>query len=115
MPQDLYEAARLDGANAWQRLRNVTLPMMSGVLFFVATVSIINALQVFTQGYVMFDKNGGPRNSALFIVMYLFKQAFENFRMGYASAIAWILFVIIMVATLALFRSSSRWVFYQGR
>jgi multiple sugar transport system permease protein len=114
IPQDLYEAARLDGANAWRRLLNVTLPMLSSVLFFVTIVSLINALQVFTQGYVMFDKNGGPSNSALFVMMYLFKQAFEYFRMGYASAIAWILFLLIVVITVVQFRLSRRWVYYES-
>jgi len=114
VPVSLYEAARLDGANAWQRLRDVTLPMMSGVIFFVLTISLISSLQVFTQGYIMFDKDGGPRNSALFIVMYLFKRAFEFFEMGYASAIAWVLFVIIVAVTLVQFRLSKRWVYYES-
>jgi multiple sugar transport system permease protein len=114
VPEELYEAARLDGAGVWRRLRDVTIPMISGVTFFVVTVSVINALQVFTQGYVMFDKDGGPRNSALFIVMYLFKRAFEFFQMGYASAIAWMLFLIILIFTLAQFRLSKRWVYYEA-
>jgi multiple sugar transport system permease protein len=114
VPPELYEAARLDGAGVWHRLRDVTLPMMSGVIFFVTTISIINALQVFTQGYVMFDRDGGPRNSALFIVMYLFKRAFEFFQMGYASAIAWVLFLIIVAITLVQFRLSKRWVYYEA-
>jgi multiple sugar transport system permease protein len=114
VPVQLYEAARLDGANAWQRLRDVTLPMLSGVTFFVVTISIINAFQVFTQGYVMFDEDGGPRNSALFVVMYLFKRAFEFLEMGYASAIAWLLFLLILVVTLFQFRLSKRWVFYES-
>ena len=88
VPTDLYEAATLDGAGRWRRFRNITLPMISGVTFFLATVAPISALGVFTQGYVMFDKDGGPQNSALFIVMYLFKRAFGSgyFQMGYASA-----------------------------
>jgi multiple sugar transport system permease protein len=114
VPISLYEAARLDGANAWQRFKDVTLPMMSGVIFFVVTVSLINAIQVFTQGYVMFDKDGGPRNSALFIVMYLFKRAFEFLEMGYASAIAWMLFLIILAVTVVQFRLSKRWVYYES-
>jgi multiple sugar transport system permease protein len=114
VPQELYEAARLDGANAWRRLRDVTIPMISGVTFFIVTVSVINALQVFTQGYVMFDKDGGPQNSALFIVMYLFKRAFEFFQMGYASAIAWMLFVMILLITLVQFRLAKRWVYYEA-
>jgi multiple sugar transport system permease protein len=111
IPITLYEAARIDGANAWQRFTGVTLPMLSGVIFFVTTISLINALQVFTQGYVMFDKDGGPGNAGLFVVMYLFKRAFEFFQMGYASAIAWLLFLIIVAITFVQFRLSRRWVF----
>jgi multiple sugar transport system permease protein len=114
VPTELYEAARLDGANVWQRLRDVTIPMISGVIFFIATIALISSLQVFTQGYVMFDKDGGPANSALFIMMYLFQRAFEYFQMGYASAIAWILFLIIVVLTVAQFRISKHWVYYES-
>ncbi len=116
IPEPLYEAARLDGAGPWRRLKDVTLPMLSGVTFFVATVSMVNALQVFTQGYVMYDTDGGPENSALFVVMYLFKRAFDSgyFQMGYASAIAWILFLIIVVVTVIQFRLSQRWVYYEA-
>jgi len=113
--KDLYEAATLDGAGKWRRFRNVTLPMISGVTFFLATVSTIAALGVFTQGYVMFDKDGGPQDSALFIVMYMFKRAFGSgyFQMGYASAIAWVLFLVILVVTVIQFTVSKRWVYYE--
>jgi len=115
VPKDLYEAATLDGAGRWRRFRNITLPMISGVTFFLATVGTISALGVFTQGYVMFDKDGGPQNSALFIVMYLFKRAFGSgyFQMGYASAIAWMLFLIILAITIFQFKLSKRWVYYE--
>lgn len=117
VPRDLYEAAKLDGANAWHRFRDVTFPMISGVTFFVATISIISSLNVFTQGYVMFDENGGPENSALFVVMYLFKRAFASgyFQMGYASAIAWMLFLIILLVTVIQFKLSKRWVYYENQ
>jgi multiple sugar transport system permease protein len=115
VPRDLYEAATLDGAGKWRRFRNITLPMISGVTFFLATVGTISALGVFTQGYVMFDKDGGPQNSALFIVMYMFKRAFGSgyFQMGYASAIAWMLFLIILAITVFQFKLSKRWVYYE--
>ena len=115
VPRDLYDAAKVDGANAWQRFRAVTLPMISGVTFFVATISVISSLNVFTQGYVMFDEDGGPENSALFVVMYLFKRAFGSgyFQMGYASAIAWVLFLIILVVTFIQFRFARHWVYYE--
>ncbi len=116
VPRDLYEAAKLDGANAVQRFRSVTLPLISGVTFFVATISTIASLNVFTQGYVMFDQDGGPENSALFVVMYLYKRAFGSgyFQMGYAAAIAWMLFVIILVVTLVQFWGSKHWVYYES-
>jgi len=116
VPAPLYEAATLDGAGPWRRFKDVTLPMISGVLFFVATVGTINSLQVFTQGYVMFDKNGGPEQSALFIVMYLYNRAFGTgtFQMGYAAAIAWVLFLIVVAITFFQFRLSKRWVYYES-
>ncbi len=114
VPDTLYEAAKLDGAGVWRRFRDVTLPMTSGVIFFIATVSVINSLQVFTQGYVMFDKDGGPRQSALFAIMYLFKRAFSYFQMGYASAIAWLLFLLILAVTVVQFWLSKRWVYYEA-
>ncbi len=115
VPRDLDEAATLDGAGRWRRFRNITLPMISGVTFFLATVGTISTLGVFTQGYVMFDEDGGPQNSALFIVMYLFKRAFASgyFQMGYASAIAWMLFLIILAITVFQFKLSKRWVYYE--
>ena len=113
IPASLYEAAELDGARGWQRFRHITLPMLSSVTFFVATISLITSLQVFTQGYVMFDRDGGPANSALFAIMYLFKRAFQYFQMGYASAIAWLLFLVIGVLTAVQFFLSKRWVYYE--
>jgi len=114
VPQTLYEAATLDGAGVLRRFWNVTVPMISGVIFFVATVALINAFQVFTQSYVMFDENGGPGNAALFAVMYLFQRAFAYFQMGYAAAIAWVLFVIIVTFTVLQFGVSKRFVYYEA-
>jgi multiple sugar transport system permease protein len=114
VPKDLYEAAKLDGANAWQRLWAVTVPMVSPVILFNLTVSTIASLGVFTQGYVMYDSRGGPENSALFIMMYLYRRGFENFQLGYASAVAWVLFVIIVAVTLVQFWVSKRFVHYEN-
>jgi multiple sugar transport system permease protein len=118
VPEDLYEAAELDGAGSWQRLRSITLPMISGSLFFTMIVLSINALQMFDQAYTMFF--GGQQNStyandaALFYVVYLFQQAFGVLHMGYASALAWLLFVIIMLITGVQVRLSKRFVYYEG-
>ncbi len=108
----LYEAADLDGANAWQKLKNVTVPMLTPTIFFNLIMGIVGALQTFGQAYVM--TKGGPMNSTLFYNYYLFQHAFENFNMGYASALAWFLFIIILVLTLIVVKSSDAWVYYEG-
>ncbi len=112
VPVSLYEAAQIDGASPWQQFRYITFPLLSSVTFFIATISTISALQTFTQGYIMFDKDGGNQNAALFYVMYLFKRAFEYFQMGYASAMAWLLFLVIAALTAIQFLVAKRWVYY---
>jgi multiple sugar transport system permease protein len=119
VPIELYEAARIDGANAWQQLTRITVPMISGALFFTLVINTIAALQLFSEVYTMFygqqaGQNSGATRSALFYVIYLFRQAFENFKMGYASALAWLLFVVIMVITVVQLRVSRRFVYYEG-
>src|SRR5690606_24054060 len=108
IPTDLYEAAQVAGATGWNRFWHVTLPMMTPVLFFQLVAGIIAALQVFTQAFIMTD--GGPNNATLFMLLYLYRNAFEYFRMGYASALAWVLFLYILALTLILFRLSDLWV-----
>ncbi len=112
IPRQLYEAAEIDGAGTLQRFRSVTIPLLTPALFFNLIIAIIGAFQVFTQAYIMTE--GGPSYSTLFYLLYLYRAAFENFRMGYASAMAWVLFVIILFFTLIQFRLSDRWVFYEG-
>ncbi len=112
IPTDLYEAAQVDGATSWHRFWFVTLPMMTPILFFQLVTGLIAALQVFTQAFIM--TRGGPNNSTLFLLLYLYRNAFEYFRMGYASALAWVLFLYILVLTLILFRLSDLWVYYEG-
>lgn len=112
VPRQLYEAADLDGANIVQQFRHVTIPMLTPVIFYNLIMGIIGSFQVFTQAFVM--TGGGPSNSTLFYVLYLFKQAFNYYHMGYASAMAWVLFAIILVLTLLVFKSSSLWVYYEG-
>ncbi len=117
VPNELYEAARIDGANAWQQLLRVTIPMISGTLFFTMIINTIGSLQIFAEVYTMFfgNMNSGPASSAgLFYNIYLFRQAFEFLRMGYASAMAWLLFAIILILTIIQLRFSKRWVYYEG-
>jgi multiple sugar transport system permease protein len=112
VPEHLYEAASLDGAGSMMRFRHVTLPMLSPTLFFNLVMGIIGSFQVFTSAYVM--TGGGPNESTLFYVLYLYQKAFEQFQMGYASAMAWILFAIVLALTLLVIRSSRMWVYYEG-
>jgi len=113
IPTELYEAAKIDGAGAWRQLRNITLPMMSPTLFFVLVTNIIMSFQVFTNVYVMTGGGGGPANSTMMYVLHLYLVAFRQYRLGYASALAWILFLILLVFTALIFRSSSLWVYYE--
>lgn len=110
VPASLYEAASIDGANAWHRFWHVTIPQISPVLFFNLIMQTIQALQNFTSASVI--TNGGPLKSTYVMGLKLYKEAFTNFKMGYASAISWVMFLIIMVVTLLLFRFSSAWVSY---
>jgi multiple sugar transport system permease protein len=114
IPRQLYEAAELDGAGRWRRLWNVTLPMLSPSIFFNLIIAIIATLQVFMQSYVLDGGLGGTDNSLLFYVLHMYKKAFEQLRFGYASALAWILFTLIMALTLLIIRSSAVWVYYEG-
>ena len=111
IPVHLYEAARLDGANAWQRLRFVTLPMLSPVIFFNLVMGVISAFQYFTQPYVLLQTQA-PEESTRFIAVYLFERAWRYLDMGYASAMAWVLFAIVVFITWLLFRTQKRWVNY---
>jgi multiple sugar transport system permease protein len=113
VPQQLMEAAELDGANGWQKTRNVTLPMISPVILFNGIMGIIGTLQVFTVPFIMFP-NGTPARSTYFYAMYLFDNAFKYQKMGYASAMGWIMFVIILVLTLVSLRMSEKHVHYGG-
>lgn len=111
VPQELYDAAMADGATWWHKIRHVTLPLITPTIFFSLIMGIIGSFQVFTNSYIMTE--GGPVNSTLFYVLYLYWNAFSFLRMGYASAMAWILFVIMMVFTLAQFAAARRWVYYE--
>lgn len=112
IPVQLYEAAELDGANVFQRFFHITLPMLTPTLFFTLIMGIIGSFQTFTQAYIM--TGGGPVNSTLFYVLYLYRQAFEYFRMGYASAMAWVLFVVVFILTIIIVMSGKHWVYYEA-
>ncbi len=111
IPAEINEAAEIDGAGRWDQFRYITLPMISHVTFFNLVLGIIGALQVFTDAYVI--TNGGPNNATLFIAVYLYRHAFQFLNFGYAAALAWVLFIIVMILTLLVFRSSPLWVFYE--
>jgi multiple sugar transport system permease protein len=112
IPVHLYEAAVIDGANPLLRLRHVTLPMLSPVIFFNLVMGVIGAFQYFTESYIM--TQGGPEDSTLFYALYLFRRAWRYLDMGYACAMAWILFAVIMAVTGLLFRMQRRWVHYDA-
>ncbi len=114
IPRQLYEAAEIDGAGMMQKFRYVTLPMLTPVIFFNLIMSIVWSFQIFTQVYVMTGGQGGPADSTLVMVLYIYQQAFKFHNMGYASAIAWVLFIIILVFTLLQFKVAGGWVHYEG-
>lgn len=115
VPTELYEAVKVDGGGAWARFRHVTLPMISPVLFYNILISIIGVSQYFTQAYVLDPGgNGLPGGSTLFYNMNLYKEGWSYNEMGYASALAWLMMLVVVVAALLLFRTSARWVFYAG-
>ena len=113
VPRHLYESADLDGANAWHRLRHITLPMISPVIYFNMVMGIIGSLQVFVQPYIMMP-NGGPDRSALFYAVYLYDNAFTNLNMGYACAMAWVLFLLIMGLTWLATQSTRKHIYYSA-
>lgn len=110
----LYQAAELDGAGRLQKFRYITLPMLSPIIFFNLILGIIQSVQAFTQVYIVSEGTGQPAESSLVISLQLFLTAFRDLEMGYASAIAWVLFVVLAIATWGLFRSSRNWVHYRG-
>ena len=112
VPTHLYEAVEVDGGNAWHKLRYVTLPMMTPTIFFNLVLGLIATFQVFTEAYVM--TGGGPSNSSLFYVFYIYRTAFTQSEMGYASALAWVLFLIVLIITGLVFRTARSWVYYEG-
>ena len=113
VPRQLYEAVEIDGGNPWHKMSRITIPLVTPTILFNLILSIIGAMQTFVQPYVMTE--GGPNNASLLYVLYLYNKAFQQSQMGYASALAWVLFVVIALLSLVVFRTSSRWVHYAGR
>lgn len=112
VPAQLYEAVALDGGGTWVKFRHVTLPFMTPVIFYNLVTGVIGTFQVFNQAYIM--TSGGPNNSTLFYIYYLYTKAFTDSEMGYASALAWVLFLIVLVITAVLFRNARSWVYYES-
>ena len=110
--EELKEAARVDGAKGWQIFFKITVPMISPTIFFNVVMAVIGSFQYFTQAYVMTE--GGPMQSTLFYNLYLYQKAYKEYQMGYASAMAWVMFIIIMLFTMLVIKSSSFWVYYQN-
>jgi multiple sugar transport system permease protein len=116
VPRDLYEVASLDGAGPVRKFFSITLPMISGAMFFNVIILTINAFQVFDQAYLLFwrDQNNASPEASLFYAVYLFQQAFQQFNFGFAAAMAWVLFVILLILTLIQVRVGNRFVYYEG-
>lgn len=112
MPQSLYEAAEIDGAGEWSKFRNITLPLLSPAIFFNVVIGIILGMQTFAEPYIM--TKGGPDNSTLFLGLYLFQAAFGFLYMGYAAAMAWMMFLVIFLLTVFQFKLASKWVYYDA-
>jgi multiple sugar transport system permease protein len=118
IPTSLYESAQIDGANSWRQVWHITLPLMTPVIFFNLVIGIIGTFQYFTEVYVLTSTAtgglGGPADATLFYNINLYNNAFRYLNMGYASALAWVLFLIVLLLTLLVFRSSAAWVYYEG-
>lgn len=114
VPSELYDAARIDGAGAWKQFRHVTIPMISPILLYNLIIALVGTFQYFTQAYVITNGRGDPNNATLFINLDLFREAFVFNKMGYGSAIAWLLFVLVMILTIAIFAAARGRVYYAG-
>ena len=112
IPATLYEAAEIDGAGSLAQFVNITLPMLSPTIFFNLIMGFIGSFQIFTSVFIM--TSGGPGNASLMLVLYIYRQAFQYFNMGYASALSWVLFLVVLALTIIQFKMSDRWVYYEG-
>jgi multiple sugar transport system permease protein len=114
IPPALYQAAKIDGAGTWQTFRHITLPLLTPTLLFTLLVGVIGAFQVFDAAYILGGSRGGTRGSLLFYVLNLWNEGFRNGRFGYASALAWVLVIVAAIVIVLIFKTSSRWVYYES-
>lgn len=114
IPEQLYEASAIDGANGVQKFFRITLPLLTPVIFFNLVMQIIAGFMTFTQAFIITNGSGRPLDTTLFYALYLYKRAFENYQMGYASAMAWVMLVVVAILTGIVFLTSSRWVYYES-
>jgi multiple sugar transport system permease protein len=114
VPKEMYEVAALEGAGPWSRLRHVTIPMISPVILFNVILSLVLSIQYFTQAQVIESPPGSPGTSTMFYITYYYQQAFQDLHFGYASAMAFLLFIGVLIITVVLLRTSSRWVYYEN-
>lgn len=114
VPTELYEAATVDGAGWWRRLFNITIPMISPIIFYNLVLGLIGTFQYFAQAYLISNGRGDPNGATMFYALYLYKTAFAFLDMGYGSTLAWVLFLVVLILTIFLFKTSRRWVYYAG-
>lgn len=114
VPTSLYEAAEIDGASSWHKFWNITVPITSPVIFFQLIMGLIGSLQVFTQAYVVSGGSGGPNYQSMFFVFYLYQQGFQFFNQGYGSALAWMLFILVLILTAFVFKFIGKQVYYES-
>jgi multiple sugar transport system permease protein len=114
VPTELYDAAKVDGATSLQRFRHVTLPIISPIIFYQLVLAVIGAFQYFTQAYIVSNGRGDPNGATMFYNLYLYRTAFNFLDMGYGATLAWVMFVIVLLITIFLFRTQQRWVYYAG-
>lgn len=115
IPFSLYEVANIDGANAWQRFTKVTLPMLTPIILFNLIMQLINGFMMFTQAFVLTNGSGGPLDSLLVYSMYIYRRSFEYYQMGYGSAMAWFMLLVMSIITAIIFKTSNQWVFYESK
>ena len=113
IPHEFYEAASIDGATGWHKFWRITMPLLTPVIFFNLLMQTISGMMVFTQAFII--TGGAPLDTTLFYALYVYRRAFENFQMGYASALAWILVLVISLIAVVIFRTSSHWVYYENK